>query len=246
VAGRVGIASILVAAIAGAVLSPYSVADGVGFAGFWLLAVAWFTCALASYRTIRRGDVAAHRRWAIRTFARTNAAVTHRHWLGVMIGVQAGIMGVDGDLAFDRAYHRPFWRGSRHSPVIIDRTTSAVGARHDKSERGDGGYPRCAHCRGPLMPAVAHFSISPAATPPVPTKPSIRSASAAATSTVGVPHRPADAIGEAVSEHRRFMRDRIRSVPRHGAQHVRSGARVADEVDGMVGRRAPYHTRCSC
>jgi len=132
VAGRVGIASILVAAIAGAVLSPYSVADGVGFAGFGLLAVAWFTCALASYRTIRRGDVAAHRRWAIRTFALTYAAVTLRLWLGVMIGVQAGIMGIDGDLAFDRAYHIvPFLAWVPNlilAEVIIDRTTSrAVG-----------------------------------------------------------------------------------------------------------------------
>jgi uncharacterized membrane protein len=105
VAGRVGIAAILLAAVAGAVLSPFGVADEVGFAGFGLLAVAWFTCAAASLATIRRRDFAAHRRWAIRTFALTYAAVTLRLWLGVLMGIQAGLLGVDGDLAFDRAYH---------------------------------------------------------------------------------------------------------------------------------------------
>jgi len=105
VAGRVGIASILVAATAGAVLAPFSLADGVGLAGFGLLAVAWFTSAAAAIATIRRGDVAAHRRWAVRAFALTYAAVTLRLWLGVLMGVQAGLFGVDGDLAFDRAYH---------------------------------------------------------------------------------------------------------------------------------------------
>lgn len=128
VSGRVGIGAILVAAIAGAILSPYSVADGVGFAGFGLLAVAWFTCALMSYRTIRRGDVVDHRRWAIRTFALTYAAVTLRLWLGVMMGVQAGLMGVDGDLAFDRAYHLvPFLAWVPNliiAEVILDRTAA--------------------------------------------------------------------------------------------------------------------------
>ena len=45
-----------------------------------------------------------------------------------MIGVQAGIMGVDGDLAFDRAYHIvPFLAWVPNlilAEVIIDRTTS--------------------------------------------------------------------------------------------------------------------------
>ncbi|MEI2653138.1 MAG: DUF2306 domain-containing protein [Microthrixaceae bacterium] len=84
VAGRVGIASILVRGDRRcgpvAVLGRPGV---VGFAGFGLLAVAWGSqCALASYRTIRRGDVAAHRRWAIRTFALTYRGRHLRLWLG--------------------------------------------------------------------------------------------------------------------------------------------------------------------
>ena len=56
------------------------------------------------YRTIRAGDVVAHRRWAVRAFALTYSAVTLRLWLGVLMGAQIGLGGVDGDLAFDRAY----------------------------------------------------------------------------------------------------------------------------------------------
>ncbi|CAJ60878.1 hypothetical protein FRAAL2229 [Frankia alni ACN14a] len=54
--------------------------------------------------TIRRGDVRAHRRWAIRTFALTYAAVTLRLWMFVMSAVQIGA-GTDPEVAFDRAYH---------------------------------------------------------------------------------------------------------------------------------------------
>ncbi|MEI2655331.1 MAG: hypothetical protein V9G12_24870 [Microthrixaceae bacterium] len=75
-----------------------------------------------------------------------------------MIGVQAGIMGVDGDLAFDRAYHIvPFLAWVPNlilAEVIIDRTTSrAVGPntagadRRSEPQHDDGGYPRCARCR---------------------------------------------------------------------------------------------------
>ena len=100
--GRLALGAILIAAAAGGVLAPFSRADEV--AGFGLLAIGWFVCAVACGTTIRRGDVDAHRRWAIRTFALTYAAVTLRLWLGVMMGAQA-LAGVESRLAFDRAYH---------------------------------------------------------------------------------------------------------------------------------------------
>jgi len=104
VAGRIAIVSILVAAIAGLLLSPFSVAGATGTAGFGTLAVLWFSSTVLTYRTIRAGDVAAHRQWAVRAFALTYSAVTLRLWLGVLMGAQIGLGGVDGDLAFDRAY----------------------------------------------------------------------------------------------------------------------------------------------
>ncbi|MGY1644134.1 DUF2306 domain-containing protein [Geodermatophilus sp. SYSU D00703] len=102
--GRVVLGSIAVAGAAGLVLAPHSLAGPVGTAGFGLLAVLWLTCAATAFRAIRRGDVATHRRWMVRTFALTYAAVTLRLQLGVLIGLQSGLSGVDGDVAFDRAY----------------------------------------------------------------------------------------------------------------------------------------------
>jgi uncharacterized membrane protein len=102
--GRAVVASIVVAGVAGLVMAPHNLAGPVGTAGFGLLAVLWVTCAVTAVRAIRRGDVAAHRRWMIRTFALTYAAVTLRLWLSVLIGVQVGLLGTGGDTAFDRAY----------------------------------------------------------------------------------------------------------------------------------------------
>lgn len=85
VTGRIVLASIVVAGTAGFVLSWVNVAGPVGTAGFGALAVLWMTCALTGLRAILRGDVTAHRRWMLRTFAFTYAAVTLRLWLGVLI-----------------------------------------------------------------------------------------------------------------------------------------------------------------
>jgi uncharacterized membrane protein len=102
--GRVVLGSIAIAGTAGLVLAPHSLAGTVGTLGFGLLAVLWLTFATVAFRAIRRRDVAAHRRWVVRTFALTYAAVTLRLWLGVLIGVQSGLAGVSPDVAFHRAY----------------------------------------------------------------------------------------------------------------------------------------------
>jgi mannose-6-phosphate isomerase-like protein (cupin superfamily) len=49
-----------------------------GFAG---LALAWLVTGTCAYRAIRAGNVALHRRWMVRNFALTFAAVTLRLWL---------------------------------------------------------------------------------------------------------------------------------------------------------------------
>jgi uncharacterized membrane protein len=85
--GRVVLGSIAIAGTAGLVLAPHSLAGTVGTLGFGLLAMLWLTFATVAFRAIRRRDVAAHRRWVVRTFALTYAAVTLRLWLGVLIGV---------------------------------------------------------------------------------------------------------------------------------------------------------------
>ena len=102
--GRVVLGSIAIAGVAGLVLAPHSLAGAAGTVGFGLLALLWVTFAATAFRAIRRREVAVHRRWMVRTFALTYAAVTLRLWLGVLIALQAGLAGVDGQTAFDRAY----------------------------------------------------------------------------------------------------------------------------------------------
>ncbi len=104
ITGRIVFASIGTAGVAGAVLSTTNLAGPVGTAGFGILAVLWVGFAVTALRAIRRGEVDTHRRWVIRTFALTYAAVTLRLWLGLLIGLQVGAAGVDEQLAFDRAY----------------------------------------------------------------------------------------------------------------------------------------------
>ena len=77
--------SIALAGTAGFLLAWVNVAGPVGTAGFGTLAVLWMTCALLGLRAILRRDVAVHRRWMLRTFALTYAAVTLRLWLVVLI-----------------------------------------------------------------------------------------------------------------------------------------------------------------
>lgn len=99
--GRIVLSAIAVAGTAGLLLAPFSLAGPVGTAGFGMLALLWVVFAAAAFLAIRRGDVAAHRRWTIRVFALTYAAVTLRLWLVVLMLLQPG---VGPDTAFDRAY----------------------------------------------------------------------------------------------------------------------------------------------
>ena len=87
VTGRVVLVAIALAGMAGFLLSWVNVAGPVGTAGFGTLAVLWVSFAALGLRAILRGDVTTHRRWMLRTFAMTYAAVTLRLWLFALIPV---------------------------------------------------------------------------------------------------------------------------------------------------------------
>lgn len=101
--GRVYIAAVLVAGVAGLVLAPVNEAGFVGFFGFGGLAVIWVISAVNAYRTARAGNFRAHRAWMIRNFAMTYAAVTLRLWLGILVIVHL-TLGLEGGQAFTNAY----------------------------------------------------------------------------------------------------------------------------------------------
>ena len=68
----------LVSGISGLALAFGSSAGPIATAGFGLLAVAWIITTLTGAAVVLRGRIAAHRRWMIRSFALTFAAVTLR------------------------------------------------------------------------------------------------------------------------------------------------------------------------
>jgi uncharacterized membrane protein len=84
---------ILVGGLAGLLIASYAHGGPVARLGFACLALAWLYTGLRAYRAIRARDLAAHRRWMIRNFALTFAAVTLRLWLpaSVVSGVPFGI-----------------------------------------------------------------------------------------------------------------------------------------------------------
>jgi uncharacterized membrane protein len=85
---------------AGLVLAARAFGGPVAQTGFAGLALAWLGTGLLAWRAIRRGDTVEHRRWMLRNFALTFAAVTLRLWLPVL-----GLAG----LSFEAAYPVVAW-----------------------------------------------------------------------------------------------------------------------------------------
>jgi hypothetical protein len=80
-----------VGAVSSLFLSLYSQGGWPAHVGFFLLSVSWFiTGALAFYTAAVKRDFVAHRRWAIRNYALTFAAVTLRVYLGISFAVGLG------------------------------------------------------------------------------------------------------------------------------------------------------------
>ena len=86
--GRVYLAGVLVGSIFGFYMAWFSFGGLTTHLGFATLAGWWFATGLVAYRHIRAGDVRAHRRWMIRNYAMTFAAVTLRLWLVVLVVLQ--------------------------------------------------------------------------------------------------------------------------------------------------------------
>jgi uncharacterized membrane protein len=93
--GRVYLLAVLSGALGGLYFAPTSVGGNPGVIGFGILAVIWLYTGTQAYLSIRRRDVVAHRRWMIRNYALTFAAVTLRLELGLL---QWG--GLNFDVAF--------------------------------------------------------------------------------------------------------------------------------------------------
>jgi uncharacterized membrane protein len=83
--GRFYLLSVCLGSVAGLIMAVVSMEGLLTHLGFGILAVLWFFTGLRAYRLILRGDVEAHRRWMIRNFALSLAAVTLRNELPLML-----------------------------------------------------------------------------------------------------------------------------------------------------------------
>ena len=83
--GRVYVIGCLVGGVAGLILAPGSHAGPIASTGFGGLAVIWIAVNILGWRAAVRGRFAEHRRWMIRSWALTLAAVTLRLYLPLVM-----------------------------------------------------------------------------------------------------------------------------------------------------------------
>lgn len=93
--GRVYGVGVLVGSVFGLLLSRTAFGGAISTAGFAGLAIFWLGTLVPAIVNARNGDIAAHRRWMIRNYALTYAAVTLRIWLPIA-SVIPGLEFIDG------------------------------------------------------------------------------------------------------------------------------------------------------
>lgn len=85
--GRVYVVGCLVGGTAGLILAAGSHAGPIASAGFGSLALLWIAVNLLGWRAAVRGRIADHRRWMVRSWALTLAAVTLRLYLPLVMSL---------------------------------------------------------------------------------------------------------------------------------------------------------------
>lgn len=93
--GRSYVTGVFIGGAGALALAPRAQTGAVAQAGFGLLGVLWLAFTTLAWVRIRSGEQEAHRRWMIRSYALTLAAVTLRIYLPV-----TGVMGVPFALSY--------------------------------------------------------------------------------------------------------------------------------------------------
>lgn len=83
--GRVSVLAILVGGVSGLIIGVNAVGGPIAAFGFTALALAWLGSTGVALWYVRTGNITAHRRWMIRSFALTFAAVTLRIYLPIFV-----------------------------------------------------------------------------------------------------------------------------------------------------------------
>ena len=115
---------VLVGGLCGLYMSVHAYGGIVAKLGFTGLAVCWLYSGLQAFLAIRRGAVAEHRRWMVRNFSLTFAAVTLR------IYIPASIMA---DIPFESAYPVIAWVSWVPNLIVAELAFN----RHKRSYKPD-------------------------------------------------------------------------------------------------------------
>ena len=94
--GKNYVVAVLISAIAGFYVAIYANGGLVAKLGFSFLAIGWFYTTLNAYTTIKRKEIQKHRKWMIRSYSLTLAAVTLRLWMPIL----PNLLGI----SFDDSY----------------------------------------------------------------------------------------------------------------------------------------------
>ena len=100
--GRIYVVAVLLSGTAGFYIAYFATGGIISVLGFGLLAMCWLYTDVKAYLTIMKTDVPSHKKWMIRNYALTFAAVTLRIWLPLM-------MLPFFHLEFLQAYHIVAW-----------------------------------------------------------------------------------------------------------------------------------------
>ncbi|MEZ5033222.1 MAG: DUF2306 domain-containing protein [Saprospiraceae bacterium] len=84
--GKIYVGACLISGLAGLYIAQFATGGWIARLGFTLLALAWLITTWTAWRRILVRNTEAHRRWMIRSYALTFAAVTLRLWLPLFTG----------------------------------------------------------------------------------------------------------------------------------------------------------------
>jgi uncharacterized membrane protein len=93
--GRVYLLGILLGGATGLYMATFAYGGAISQSGFAMIGLLWLTTGLMAFVRIRQGNVAEHRRWMIRNFAITLAAVMLRVHSPLLM-----VLGVDFEMAY--------------------------------------------------------------------------------------------------------------------------------------------------
>lgn len=92
--GRIYLVSVLIGGISGLYMAQYAFGGYVSQLGFSVLAILWLYSGFKAYLAIYRGNIVEHKKWMIKNFSLTFAAVTLRLYLTIFMisGVEFSVV----------------------------------------------------------------------------------------------------------------------------------------------------------